>query len=119
MCRDYETNIQDDAILNEAHEKLSKIDYHQDGLDVRLWYLSSRLTCKSVSDTEIVNICSKIILPTKLPDIPLPLFSGKIRFSTFKNQFIITIVDNVNLSVIPAYFFLNMFKRRDKNVETS
>lgn len=41
---------------------------------------------KLVNITENINAYSKVGIPTKLPNIPLPLFNGKMEeFSLFKH----------------------------------
>ncbi|GBM53248.1 hypothetical protein AVEN_128416-1 [Araneus ventricosus] len=76
---------------------------------------------KSNHDLDLKSYVDHIELKSKLPEIPLPIFYGKIEeFSNFKNQFVSLISDNKELTNDQKLFYLKAALRGEaKLIETS
>ncbi|GBN31804.1 hypothetical protein AVEN_235929-1 [Araneus ventricosus] len=110
-----------DDDFEEKESSLSEIEDDIFQIEVSLKSLLLELR-SNTSDSNSLN--AKSIDKTfsiKLPEIPLPLFNGKIEeWNSFKQQFLNLINDNPNLIENQKYYYLRSRLRNEtKSIETS
>ncbi|GBM78907.1 hypothetical protein AVEN_222466-1 [Araneus ventricosus] len=97
-----------EADLTETDETIEQMETFLEEMEVSLKYLISKhnIDDKSTKLNIKENKTGKL-LSVKLPDIPLPQFSGKYEeFGNFKSQFISLIEDNDGLSNTQKLYYL-------------
>ncbi|GBM34155.1 hypothetical protein AVEN_256516-1 [Araneus ventricosus] len=97
-----------EADLTETDEAIEQMETSLEEMEVSLKYLISKYNIddKSTKLNIKENKTGKL-LSVKLPDIPLPQFSGKYEeFGNFKSQFISLIEDNDGLSNTQKLYYL-------------
>ncbi|GBN71477.1 hypothetical protein AVEN_85918-1 [Araneus ventricosus] len=97
-----------EADLTETDEAIEQMETSLEEMEVSLKYLISKhnIDDKSTKLNIKENKTGKL-LSVKLPDIPLPQFSGKYEeFGNFKSQFISLIEDNDGLSNTQKLYYL-------------
>ncbi|GBL82131.1 hypothetical protein AVEN_252332-1 [Araneus ventricosus] len=88
---------EDEKSSNKSDKEMLKLLEERDEIEVSLKCLLSKYNVNDVAmienksnhDSELKSYVDHIQLKSKLPEIPLPIFYGKIEgFSNFKNQFV-------------------------------
>ncbi|GBN48546.1 hypothetical protein AVEN_148500-1 [Araneus ventricosus] len=97
-----------EADLTETDEAIEKMETSLEEMEVSLKYLISKHNIYDKSSKlNIKENKTGKLLRVKLPDIPLPQFTGKYEdFGNFKSQFISLIEDNDGLSNTQKLYYL-------------
>ncbi|GBM47821.1 hypothetical protein AVEN_260091-1 [Araneus ventricosus] len=120
---------EDEKSSNKSDEEMLELLEERDEIEVSLKCLLSKYNANDVAmienknnhDSDLKSYVDHIELKSKLPEIPLPIFYGKIEeFSNFKNQFVSLISDNKELTNDQKLFYLKAALRGEaKLIETS
>ncbi|GBO33831.1 hypothetical protein AVEN_201914-1, partial [Araneus ventricosus] len=120
---------EDEKCSNKSDEEMLELLEERDEIEISLKCLLSKynfnevtmIENKSNHDSDLKSYIDHIELKSKLPEIPLPIFYGKIEeFSNFKNQFVSLISDNKELTNDQKLFYLKAVLRGEaKLIETS
>ncbi|GBL86333.1 hypothetical protein AVEN_164522-1, partial [Araneus ventricosus] len=120
---------EDEKSSNKSDEEMLELLEERDEIEVSLKCLLSKYNINDVAmienksnhDSDLKSYIDHIELKSKLPEIPLPIFYGKIEeFSNFKNQFVSLISDNKELTNDQKLFYLKAALRGEaKLIETS
>ncbi|GBO25074.1 hypothetical protein AVEN_43037-1 [Araneus ventricosus] len=120
---------EDEKSSNKSDEEMLELLEERDEIEVSLKCLLSKYNINDVAmienkgnhDSDLKLYIDHIELKSKLPEIPLPIFYGKIEeFSNFKNQFVSLISDNKDLTNDQKLFYLKAALRGEaKLIETS
>ncbi|GBM31719.1 hypothetical protein AVEN_19101-1, partial [Araneus ventricosus] len=120
---------EDEKSNNKSDEEMLELLEERDEIEVSLKCLLSKYNINDVAmienksnhDSDLKSYVDHIELKSKLPEIPLPIFYGKIEeFSNFKNQFVSLISDNKELTNDQKLFYLKAALRGEaKLIETS
>ncbi|GBN97645.1 hypothetical protein AVEN_41944-1 [Araneus ventricosus] len=120
---------EDEKSSNKSDEEMLELLEERDEIGVSLECLLSKYNVNAVAmienksnhDSDLKSYVDHIELKSKLPEIPLPIFYGKIKeFSNFKNQFVSLISDNKELTNDQKLLYLKAALRGEaKLIETS
>lgn len=104
--------------LGHNLNQLADLEAILDDLEVRAKYLRSKSKTKSDTVNKISRSSARSI---KLPEIPLPHFSGRYEeWNYFKTQFKNIIVENVNSTDLEKLYYLRAaFKGEAKFIQTT
>lgn len=111
------TQLPDDTDLKDALDQCEELEDEIEDLEVKLNILLSKLECNTISEKETVP--HKINY--KIPDLPLPTFSGRYEeFQNFKTQFMSIIGNNKDLSSTQQLCYLKgCLKGEAKRLESA
>ncbi|GBN92666.1 hypothetical protein AVEN_114546-1 [Araneus ventricosus] len=120
---------EDEKSSNKSDEEMLELLEERDEIELSLKCLLSKYNVNEVAmienksnhDSDLKSYVDHIELKSKLPEIPLPIFYGKIEeFSNFKNQFVSLMSDNKELTNDQKLFYLKADLRGEaKLIETS
>ncbi|KAF8790484.1 hypothetical protein HNY73_005501 [Argiope bruennichi] len=128
LFKNYLEIDEDETLSQKCDQEMLDIEEERNELEVSLKCLLSNYNVKenvihNINDqnSNLNAYINHIQLKTKLPEIPLPLFYGKMEeFSNFKNQFMCLINDNTELTNDQKLFYLKAALRGEaKFIETS
>ncbi|XP_035225304.1 uncharacterized protein LOC118197858 [Stegodyphus dumicola] len=110
-------NLPADVAIEESCEIIEELEDDLEKMEVSLKYLLSKLKSKVNALPVRKNTVENINV--KLPEIPLPQFSGKYKeFHSFKCQFISLIAENEKLTeTLKLYYLKAALKGEAKNIE--
>ncbi|GBM60740.1 hypothetical protein AVEN_147991-1 [Araneus ventricosus] len=120
---------EDENSSKKSDEEMFELLEERDEIEVSLKCLLSNYNVNVVAmienkndhDSDLKSYIDNIELKSKLPEIPLPIFYGKIEeFSNFKNQFVSLITDYKELTNDQKLFYLKaVLCGEAKLIETS
>ncbi|GBN64516.1 hypothetical protein AVEN_146714-1 [Araneus ventricosus] len=122
-------DIEDEKYSKKSDYETLELQEDRDEIEISLKCLLSKYNAneieinenKSDHNSDLKSYIDHIELKSKKPEIPLPIFYGKIEeLSNFKNQFVSLITDNKELTNDQKLFYLKAALRGEaKLIETS